>query len=108
MAGKIFLLILFTLAIIGFEWLKRKETKKSIISVAIFIYIISAGYSGAILTRPIAPLFIIHLISLTVAYIGLMIYTFKNRFIWYLFITPLLTIALAFALNFLEGSRYEK
>ena len=108
MAGKITLFILLTVAIIAFDWFRKKDNKKSIIAALIFIYIIAVGYSGAILTRPIVPLFIIHLVSLLVAYAGLMIYIFKKSFKWYLFITPLLTFVLAFGLNFFDGSRYEK
>ncbi len=107
MAGKITLFVLLTIGIIAFDWFRKRDTKKSAIAAAIFIYIIAVGYSGAILTRPIVPLFIIHLITLIVAYAGLMIYIFKKSFKWYLFIAPILTFALAFGLNFFDGSRYE-
>jgi len=58
-------MVLFTLLnafFIFLDYKKRRDIKKSIISIVIFIAIISTGYMGFILMRIVAPLFFIHIL----------------------------------------------
>jgi lipopolysaccharide export LptBFGC system permease protein LptF len=106
--SRVIIFALITLAIFFLHYKKYQDIKKIIISVAIFIYILAIGYSGYILMRPIPPLVFAHFIALVFAYIGIFYYLFKGRFVWYLIAAPILTTAIYFGLNFIEGSRFEK
>ena len=105
--GRLVAFILLVLAFIAFDWYKKRENKKTVFALLLFSYLIGVSYSGAILTRPILPLFILHIIFIVVSYIGLFTYIVKRRFLWYLFLLPLLSIALTFGINYMEGSRFE-
>ncbi len=105
--GRLIVFIFLTFAFIAFDWYKKKDNKKSLFAILLFFYLIGLGYSGAILTRPILPLFIVHIVFVIISYIGLFIYLLKRKFLWYLFALPLLSFLLAFGLNYLDGSRFE-
>jgi heme A synthase len=106
--GRVVIFVLVTLLFFFLHYKRHKDIKKIVISLAILVYILAIGYSGYILMRPIPPLIFAHFIALILAYIGIFYYLFKGRFVWYLVAAPLATTALYFALNFIEGSRYEK
>jgi hypothetical protein len=106
--SKIIIVALMTFGIILLDYKKRKDIKKSIFATLIFAYIISIGFSGFTLTRAIPPLFFIHIIATILSYFSLLYYIFKDRLIWQITILPIVTIAIYIALNFIEGSRYEK
>ena len=105
--GRVVILTLITVAIIFFIHKRDKDTKKTIISLALFGYILLIGYSGFILTRTIKILFFIDILTLIISYFALIYYIFTNKLMWYIFTLPLLCIAIYFGLNYLEGSRYE-
>ncbi len=105
--GRLAFFILIIATFIAFDWYKNKDTKKSIIASLLFIYLLGVSYSGAILTRPILPLFIVHIIFVIASYIALFAYILKRKFLWYLFLLPLFSILLTFGINFIEGSRFE-
>jgi len=105
--GRVLFLLFATVALIVFEYSRRKNIKKSLLSFAILMYLFVVGYSGTILMRAALPLYFIHLIAVIIGYITLLWYLWSGRLFWYLFIIPLATIALYVGLNFLEGSRYE-
>ena len=107
MKGRIVLVTILTLIFIFLDFKKRQDYKKSAIALAIFILIISLGYSGFILIRGIPPLFLAHIVLLFGSYLGLMWYLFKGKLYPYLIASPIVTEALYILLNFIEGSRYE-
>jgi len=103
-------LVLFTLLNAFFLFLdykKRKDIKKTIISIIAFIAIISAGYMGYILMRIVAPLFFIHILFIVAAYLALLWYLLRGKLYYYIIASPILTIIFYFILNFFDGSRYE-
>ena len=106
--SRVIILVLITLAIIFFQYKKEKNIKKSLIATALFVYLLVAGYSGYILMRAVPPLAFTHLIAIIAGYFAIFYYLFKNKLYTYIFIAPLVTIAIYFGLNFIEGSRYEK
>ena len=107
MKGRIVLLTIITLIFIFLDFKKRKDFKKSAIAIAIFIFIISLGYSGFILIRGIPPLFLAHIVLLFGSYLALIWYLFKGRLYPYVIASPIVTEALYILLNFIDGSRYE-
>ncbi len=107
MKGRIVLLTILTLIFIFLDFKKRKDYKKSAIALAIFILIISLGYSGFILIRGIPPLFLAHIVLLFGSYLALMWYLFKGKLYPYVIASPLLTELFYVLLNYLDGSRYE-
>ncbi len=104
---KLILIALLTLIFIGYDYKKSKNLKKSITALAVFIFILSVGFSGSILARAILPLLFAHIVATILAYMALIYYILKNRLYWQMVILPAITIAVYVALNFLEGSRYE-
>ncbi len=104
--ARVVLFILFTLALIGLDWYRKHNNKKSLIALGTFIWIASLAILGLSM-RAIIPLFIIHTLLLAFAYIALLFYLYKERYIWWAFLLPLLTPLLFISLNYLEGSRYE-
>jgi hypothetical protein len=105
---RVIILVLITLAIIFFQYKKEKNIKKSLIATALFAYLLISGYSGYILMKAVPPLAFIHLISIVAGYFAIFYYLFRNKLYIYIFIAPLIIIAIYFGLNHLEGSRYEK
>jgi hypothetical protein len=104
---KLIIIALLTLALIGYDYKKNQNLKKSLTAVAVFIFILSVGFSGFVLTRAVLPLFFMHIVTSILAYMALVYYILKNRLYWQMVILPAVTVAIYVALNFIEGSRYE-
>jgi len=107
MAGRVILFTLITFLFIFLDFKKRKNYKKSILAIAIFIFIVSLGYMGYILMRAVAPIFIIHILLVILAYGALLWYLLRDKLYYYIVASPALTVAIYFIMNFIEGSRYE-
>ncbi len=71
-----------------------------------FAAIISLAIVGN-LTRPVMPLFIAHEILIIISWGALFVYMFKQKYCWWWFAAPLLTIGLFLLLEFLGGSAHE-
>jgi len=106
--SRVIILVLITLTVIFLQYKKEKNIKKSLIATALFIYLLVVGYSGYILMRIVPPLVFAHLIAVIAGYIAIFYYLFKNKLYIYIFLAPLITIAIYFSLNYVEGSRYER
>lgn len=104
---RLVLLFLISLALIVFNYKKERQLQKSLLLLFILLYIFSIGYSGAILTRAIPPLFFAHIIALVIGYIGFILYLWRDKLRWYFLLAPLLPIATYILLNYFDGSRYE-
>jgi len=98
--------ILATLGIVVYTYKKDKNLKKLLITLATFTAIISFAVLGN-LTRPVMPLFIAHEIFIIISWGALFMYVFKEKYCWWWFVAPLLTIGLFFMLEFLGGSAHE-
>ena len=107
MKGRLVFITLLTLLFIFLDFKKRKDYKKSAIAIAIFIFIITLGYSGFILIRGVPPIFLAHIVLLIGSYLALLWYLFRGKLYIYIIASPLLTELLYVVLNFIDGSRYE-
>lgn len=105
--GRVVLLFILFVALIAFEYSRRKNLKKSLFSVAILLYLFGVGYSGTVLMRVVAPLYFVHLLFIIIGFAALLWYLWSSKLYWYLFVLPLATIALYVVLNLFDGSRYE-
>ncbi len=105
--GRVVVLTLVTLLVIFLLYKRDENIKKALISIALFGYILTMGYSGYILTKSIRVIFFIHILSLIASYLALIYYIFKNRLYWKIFILPIVTMGSYFILNYIDGARYE-
>ena len=106
MKALIILAILATLAILFFQYSKNKDLKKLLISLVTFAVIISLAVVGN-LTRQVFPIFIAHIILIIIAWGGLLVYMFKDRYYWWVLFSPMVTIGLFLLLELLTGSGHE-
>ena len=102
----LFMAIFGTLAAIVLLYLKNNNIKKLMIALATVSVIITYSVVGY-MSRPVMPLFMAHTILLFVAWGGLIVYLFRDRYYWWVIFSPLLTIGLFLLLEFLTGSRHE-
>ncbi len=98
--------ILLTFGLIFFLYSRNKDTKKLLIAVGSFVLIISLGIIGNI-TRPVIPFFLAHIILIVFAWVGLLYYLIRGRYLWWLIFSPTATIALFVIWSLIAGSRYE-
>jgi len=106
MKALIILAILATLGLIVYTFKQDKNFKKLLITLGTFTGILTLAILGNI-TRPIIPLFIAHEILVIMAWGTLFIYVFKDKYYWWWFVSPLVTIGLFLFLEFLGGSGHE-
>ena len=106
MKALIILAILATVAILFFQYSRNKNLKKLLIALATFGAIISLAVVGN-LTRQVFPIFIAHIILIIIAWGGLLVYMFKDRYYWWILFSPVVTIGLFLLLEFLTGSGHE-
>ena len=106
MKALLILAILLTFGLIFFLYSRNRDVKKLLIALLSFIALISLGIMGNI-TRPIIPLFLAHIVLIVFAWLGLLYYLFRERYLWWLIFSPVVTIVLFVALSLLQGSRYE-
>jgi hypothetical protein len=98
--------ILLTFGLIFFRYSRNKDTKKLLISLGSFILIIALGIVGNI-TRPVIPFFLAHIILIVFAWVGLLYYMLRDRYVWWLILSPSVTIVLFVVWSLIAGSRYE-
>ena len=106
MKGKIIVWLVITLVAIGWEYYHHRNLRKTLIASATFVWIATAATLG-ITMRPILPLFAVHYLTILFAWGALLFYLWKNKYLWWVFLLPILTMLTFVGLNFLEGSRYE-
>lgn len=100
------LIILATLAIIFLQYKRGKDSKKLLISLVSFAIIVSLGIAGN-LTRPVIPIFIAHLVLLVAAWGSLMWYVVRDRYYWWIILSPIATIVLFLLMEVLMGAGHE-
>ncbi len=106
MKALLILAILLTFGLIFLRYWRNRNSKQLLVSLGSFIFLISLGIMGNI-TRPIIPLFLAHIVLIVFAWLGLLYYMFRGRYVWWLIFSPVITIVLFIALSLIEGSRYE-
>jgi len=106
MKALLVLAVLLTFGLIGFRYTRHKDTKRLFIGLGSFILIISFAIMGNI-TRPVIPFFLMHLVLVTFAWLALLYYLFRNKFVWWAIFSPAVTIVLYVIWSLMAGSRYE-
>jgi len=104
--GRVIFFVLLTLGLIGLDWYRRRDWRKSLMALGTFLWIASLAMMGLTM-RAILPLFLAHAVLLALAWLALLFYLYKERYLWWAFLLPAATLLLFVALNYLEGSRYE-
>jgi len=98
--------ILLTFGLIFFLYSRNKDMKKLFIALGSFIFIIALGIVGNI-TRPVIPFFLAHIVLIVFAWAGLLYYMMRDRYVWWLILSPVVTIVLFVIWSLIAGSRYE-
>lgn len=106
MKALLVVIILATIAIIFLQYKRNRDAKKLLLALGSFGLIVSLGVAGN-LTRAVFPLYIAHLVLLAVAWLGLLYYLVRDRYYWWLVLSPAFTIGLFLLLELLEGSGHE-
>jgi len=106
MKGKIILWLAVTLVAIGWEYYHHRNLRKTLIASGTFAWIATAATLGVTM-RPILPLFAAHYLTILLAWAGLLFYLWRDKYVWWIFVLPAVTMLTFVGLNFFEGSRYE-
>ena len=106
MKAIIILVIFATLGIIFFQYNRNRNLKKLLVAITTFAAIVTLSVVGNV-TRPVMPIFITHIMLIIVAWGGLILYLFKEKYYWWVIFSPIITIGLFLLLEFLAGSGSE-
>lgn len=106
MKALIIVAILVTLALIFFQYKKKKDLKKLLITLVTFAAIIALAVAGN-LTRPVIPIYLTHIILVLIAWGGMILYLFKDKYYWWIIFSPVVTIGIFLVLEYLGGSAHE-
>jgi len=106
MKALLVLIILATIASIFLQFKRNRNIKKLLVALVSFGIIVSLGVAGN-LTRAVFPIYITHLVLLILAWLGLLYYLIRDRYYWWLVLSPVFTIGLFLLLELLEGSGHE-
>lgn len=104
--GRVVFFVLLTLGLIALEWYYRRDWRRSAVALGTFLFLSSLAMMGLTM-RAIIPLFLTHVVLLAIAWLALLYYLYRGRYLWWAFLLPVATLLLFLGLNFLEGSRYE-
>ena len=107
MKGKIILWLAATLLLIGWEYYHHRDIRKTLLASGTFVWIASMATIG-ITMRPILPLFAAHYLLILLSWGALIYYLLRGKYLWWVFLLPVVTVLAFLGLNFLEGSRYER
>jgi len=76
------------------------------ITLASFALVVSLAIVGN-LTRPVIPLYLSHLVLVVIAWGGVLYYLLRGKYLWWLIVSPIVTIAIFLLLELLAGSGHE-
>ncbi len=98
--------VLATFGIIVLRYVRTRDLRSLVISIGAFVLLIALAIMGNI-TRPVIPFYLMHLVLVVFAWLGLLYYLFRNRFVWWVVFSPAITIVLYVVWSLIAGSRYE-
>jgi len=104
--GKILLVIVMTLGAVWWDYIGKRDVKRTLLSLATLALIVTIAYAGNIL-RGVMPLYLLHLVLVVVSWLSLILYIFGRRYHWWIYWSPLLLFALYFLMDIVAGARYE-
>jgi len=76
------------------------------ITLASFALVVSLAIVGN-LTRLVIPLYLSHLVLVVIAWGGVLYYLLRGKYLWWLIVSPIVTIAIFLLLELLAGSGHE-
>ncbi|CAA6810916.1 MAG: Unknown protein [uncultured Sulfurovum sp.] len=80
-----------TIVLIYLKYRRDDNLKKVIISFVLLWAMITLGVMGTMMLS-IKPLYLTHWLAIVIAYIGMMVYILKDKFIWQVLIMPVITM----------------
>jgi hypothetical protein len=104
--SRLILWILLTLGLIALEYRRSREWKRSLLAVAIFVWILSLAVVGLTM-RAVLRFFLLHTLLILFAWGALLYSLYARRWLWWAFVLPALTPLIFYLFNFFDGSRYE-
>jgi len=104
--SRLILWILLTLGLIALEYRRSREWKRSLLAVAIFVWILSLAVVGLTM-RAVLPFFLLHILLILFAWGALLYSLYIRRWLWWAFVLPALTPLVFYLFNLFDGSRYE-
>ncbi len=104
--SRLILWILLTLGLIALEYRRRREWRRSLLAVGIFVWILSLAVVGLTM-RAVLPFFLLHTLLILFAWGALLYSLYIRRWLWWAFVLPALTPLVFYLFNFFDGSRYE-
>lgn len=98
--------ILISVVAIFWQYRRKKDFKKLLLSISTLALIISLAIIGNI-TRTIVPIFMTHIVLVLISWGALMLYIMRGRYYWWVILSPAVTILLFLTLELLTGSRHD-
>jgi len=108
MKAFITLLILATFVAIFFSYSRNKDLKKLLIVLGSYILLLYILWVGFRVSIAIFPLKIANIVLGFFAWGGIFYYLLRDRYIWWVILSPLLVPIVFIIFSLLGGSRYEE
>lgn len=89
-----FLLVLAPLIVVALSYVMYKEDgniKKLIITFLLLWAVITLAIVGNVM-RSLTPLFLTHILAIVIAYLAVIYYVLKGKFIWLALASPIITM----------------
>jgi hypothetical protein len=96
-------IILITFVFMALVYKKDQNMQKMLTSLSLFAALWAFAVLG-MMTRPVIPLFLLHVVFLIVSWFSLLWYIFRGKYYPYLHLSPLATLLLYIIGEFLFGS----
>ena len=85
------LLPLIVIALIYMIFRRDGDIKKLLVSLALLLGVVSLSIMGNIM-RSIIPMFLTHIVAVAIAYLAIIYYVLRGKFIWLALVAPLATM----------------
>ena len=107
MKAIITLAILATFVLIFFSYHKNRDIKKLFITLGSFVFLLYLLWVGFRVSIAIFPLKIANIVLGFFAWGGIVYYILRDRYIWWVILSPLLVPIVFVVFSLMGGSRYE-
>jgi hypothetical protein len=107
MKAIITLAILVTFVMIAFNYYKSRDIKKLFITLGSFVVLLYILWVGFRVSIAIFPLKIANIVLGFFAWGGIWYYMLKERYLWWVILSPLLVPLVFVLFSLIGGSRYE-
>ena len=107
MKAIITLAILATFVLIFFSYNKNRDIKKLFITLGSFVFLLYLLWVGFRVSIAIFPLKIANIVLGFFAWSGIVYYILRDRYVWWIILSPLLVPIVFVVFSLIGGSRYE-